>query len=52
MQPKITMRLMDSEDIGYDETAGSITLDTKEIIELGENDDYFVWKNIYGSPLG
>jgi hypothetical protein len=43
---------MDSEDLGYHETAGSLALYTKEIIERGKNEDIFVWKNIYGSPLG
>jgi hypothetical protein len=43
---------MDSEDLGYHETAGSLVLNTKEIIERGKNEDIFVWKNIYGSPLG
>lgn len=44
---------MDAEDIGSDEIAGSIYLNTKEILERHENDDdILVWKNIYGSPLG
>jgi len=43
---------MDHEDIGYDETAGSLVLYTKDIIERGKNEDFCVWKNIYGSPLG
>ena len=53
IQQKIHIYLMDAEDIGYDEVAGSLSLNTKEILERHENDDdKFVWKNIYGSPLG
>jgi hypothetical protein len=43
---------MDEEDMGYDEVAGSLFLNTKEILDRHENDDLYVWKNIYGSPLG
>jgi hypothetical protein len=43
---------MDSEDIGYDEIAGSLVLNTKEILDRVDDDDLYVWKNIYGSPLG
>lgn len=52
LEPRIVFNLMDHEDIGYDETAGSLVLNTKDIIERGKNDDFCVWKNIYGSPLG
>ena len=43
---------MDSDTLG-DEQAGSIEFETKDLIEntKGENGK-FVWKNIYGCPLG
>lgn len=43
---------MDAEDVGYDELAGSLILNTKEILARVDDDDAYVWKNIYGSPLG
>lgn len=53
IQQKIHIYLMDAEDIGYDEIAGSMILNTKEILERHDRDeDVFVWKNVYGSPLG
>jgi hypothetical protein len=48
--PTILMQLMDQDDMGSDEIAGSITFETKEII-AGKNNGLFVWKNIYGSPM-
>ena len=44
------MRLMDHDDIGSDEMAGTLQFLTKELIE-GKNNGKFVWKNVYGSPL-
>jgi len=41
---------MDQDDIGSDEVAGSILLDTKEAIE-GKYKDLFMWKNVMGCPL-
>jgi len=35
IQPKIHFKLMDSEDLGYDETAGSLVLNTKDLINFG-----------------
>ena len=53
LQQKIHFYLMDKEDIGYDEIAGSLQLNTKEILErVDDDDDVFIWKNIYGAPLG
>jgi len=53
LAPKIELKLMDYDAIGSDELAGTLQLKTKEIIEdkHGENGK-FVWKNIYGAPLG
>ena len=49
----IEFRLMDKEEMTFDETAGSFVLKTKHLIENchGEN-GMFIWKNFYGSPLG
>ena len=41
---------MDYDDIGSDETAGTLTFDTAHLIE-GMNNGKHVWKNVYGSPL-
>jgi len=42
---------MDEDDIGKDELAGTITFMTKDLVERGEQ-SFFMWKNIYGSPMG
>jgi Ca2+-dependent lipid-binding protein len=52
IQQNIHLYLMDAEDLGYDELAGSCVLKTKEILARVDDDDAYVWKNIYGSPLG
>jgi len=41
---------MDYDDIGSDETAGTLVFDTEKLIE-GANNGKFLWKNIYGSPM-
>jgi Ca2+-dependent lipid-binding protein len=54
LAPKILVRLMDEDDIGSDEVAGTLWFKTKDIIEaaIKGQEKGFVWKNIYGSPLG
>ena len=49
---KIEIRLMDEDDIGSDEMAGTLMFETKDIIEGKYRNDQFMWKNIYGSPMG
>jgi hypothetical protein len=44
------MQLKDKEDLGTDEIAGSILLETKKLIE-GQGTGMYIWKNIYGSPM-
>ena len=48
--PEILIQLKDKEDMGSDETAGSIKFATKDIIE-NKYKSMFIWKNIYGSPM-
>lgn len=48
--PKIEIRLMDEDDIGSDEMAGTIRFFTKDIIE-GKVSKGMIWKNVYGAPL-
>ena len=50
VQPKIEIRLMDADDIGSDEMAGTMCFDTADLIG-GKLNNQFVWKNVYGSPL-
>lgn len=52
LAPKIELKLMDHDDIGSDELAGTLQLKTKDVIEdkFGNNGQ-FVWHNIYGCPL-
>lgn len=52
INPKICIKLMDADDVGSDETAGSILFYMKDLLEgdLGKNK--FQWHNVYGSPLG
>jgi len=55
LAPKIQLRLMDEDDIGSDEMAGTIEFMTKDLIALADKQDGqdgFVWKNVYGSPMG
>ena len=55
LQPSFTFNLMDY-DLDWDETAGSLEFDTKELLTdpkyLVKNGGNFKWFNIYGSPLG
>ena len=46
---RIILKLMDLDNT-TSETAGSLRLDAKDIIE-GKYNEKFIWKNIYGSPL-
>jgi hypothetical protein len=50
MSPKIELRLMDADDIGADELAGTLSFNTIDILE-GKQSKGFCWKNVYGSPL-
>ena len=50
LAPKIELRLMDSDDIGSDEMAGTLSFNTKDILEQ-KYGGKMVWKNIYGSPM-
>ena len=53
MAKSIDFKLMDAEDMQSDEIAGSLSFDTKDLIENEHgHGGMFRWKNIYGSPLG
>jgi|TARA_B110000285_G_C15059054_1_gene581296 Ca2+-dependent lipid-binding protein len=52
LAPKVELKLMDHDDIGSDELAGTLQLKTKDIIEdKFNNNGEFIWHNIYGCPL-
>lgn len=49
LEPNISLKVMDHDDIGADETCGTISLPTKWLLECKNT---FKWFNVYGSPLG
>ena len=64
IEQKIVLKLMDKEQMGSDEVAGSVVFYVQELLEschlvkggpgVKDTDYYngkFIWKNIYGSPL-
>lgn len=50
LAPNINLRLMD-EDVASDEMAGTIQLQTKDLLEKEYMHNHFAWKSFYGSPL-
>ena len=50
LEPAINIRLMD-EDMAQDEMAGSIVINTKDLLENEYMHNHFSWKSFYGSPL-
>ncbi len=43
---------MDQDDVTKNEHSGSFILDTKDIInDTYNNNNKFIWKNFWGSPL-
>lgn len=50
LTPTINLRLMDEDNMN-DEMAGSISIQTKELIENEWMHNQFTWKSFYGSPL-
>lgn len=50
IQKRLVIKVMDEDDV-KDEIVGSILFDMQDILD-GNFKDQFIWKNIYGSPLG
>lgn len=51
LEPTINLKLMDYDVAGENETAGTVQLKTKDLLEKEHNHGLFSWKNFYGSPL-
>jgi hypothetical protein len=51
LEPYITLRLMDEDPLA-DETAATIRLKTKDLIDKPYLHGQYSWKNFWGSPLG
>lgn len=51
LEPTINLKLMDYDVAGENETAGTVQLKTKDLLEKVHNHGLFSWKNFYGSPL-
>ena len=51
LEPDIKIKLMDYDDIGSDELAGTISIPTKTLIDPAMSGK-FMWINIWGAPKG